>query len=239
MSCIGSLLATLLVGPTNPHVLLAFGAGKQIEAHVDLFVRQYESSLRKVIIVNRSVNARLLNLRKRLQSNFPEVQFSAEGAIDGVGLEMFDLQHAVLSADIICTATSSSVPLFRSEWLKIGTHINLVGSYKPTMHEVDVGVVQRAGVVLVDSRHACLEEAGELIGAGIGPGALIEVGEIVDEDGKGDNDTVMMLRGSGDITLFKSVGIGLQDTAIAQLVVQKATGMGMGVHVPYEDSDEV
>ena len=103
----GSALATRLLGPTNPKVLLAFGAGRQIEAHVDLFIRVFPS-LDRCTIVNRSLNARLETLLAKLRSRFPHVTFNSET------LESENLENLVPEADIICTATSSTTPLFKS-----------------------------------------------------------------------------------------------------------------------------
>lgn len=119
----------------------------------------------------------------------------------------------VRSADVIICATSSTAPLFPSSWVRTGTHVILIGSYTPSMREVERELVLRAlpGCLLVDSRKACLEEAGEVIDAGLEPHELTEIGEM-------GNDG----RPCGDITMFKSVGVGLQDVGIACAVVGHA-----------------
>ncbi|KLO06967.1 NAD-binding protein [Schizopora paradoxa] len=229
----GSTLATKLVGPAHPHVLLAFGSGKQIEAHLTLLLKTY-TSIRQCIIINRTLNERLRTLLDGLRYRFPNVTFTSGSALDGVGQHGFDLKHNVLKADIICTATSSTKPLFRSSWVKVGTHINLVGSYTPEMREIDDDLVKRAGKILVDSREACAHEAGELISAGISPADMVEVGEIVEIDGEGIAERVIETKSAGDVSIFKSVGIGLQDTAIAHLVVKNAIANNIGVRVDYD-----
>ncbi len=173
------------------------------------------------------------NLRDSLQSHFPKVNVTS-GTLDGVGQHGFDLKHTVLKADIICTATSSTKPLFKSSWVKVGTHINLVGSYTPEMREVEDDLIKRAGKILVDSREACAHEAGELISAGISPENMVEVGDIVEINGEGVPDRMMMMKSAGDVSIFKSVGIGLQDTAIAHLVVENAVANGVGTRVDYD-----
>ncbi|EJC97959.1 NAD-binding protein [Fomitiporia mediterranea MF3/22] len=220
----GSALATRLLGPSDPKVLVAFGAGRQIEAHVDLLIRVFPS-LDRCTIVNRSLNTRLETLLAKLRSRFPHVTFSSEE------LESENLENVVSEADIICTATSSTKPLFKSHWVKKGTHINLVGSYKPSMIEVDTDLIKRTGKVLVDSKEACSVEAGELIKAGLTLDDLVEVGAIVEHDGKPIKGTAQMVRCFGDVTIFKSVGVGLQDTAVAVAVLNKAVEMGLGTEV--------
>lgn len=193
------------------------------------------SSLKTCIIVNRSQNARLDALLSRMRSNFPDIRFFYEIAVDGVGYGIFDLTHAVSSADIICTATSSTKPLFDSSWVKMGTHINLVGSYTRDMVEVDDELILRAGKVVVDSREACEMEAGELISAGITGDDMIELGELIHVDGRRLEDEVMRVRAAGDVTIFKSVGVGLQDVAIANVIVDKAKSLGIGTRIENYD----
>jgi ornithine cyclodeaminase/alanine dehydrogenase-like protein (mu-crystallin family) len=118
-------------------------------------------------------------------------------------------------ADIICTATTSAVPVFSDKDLKPGVHINAIGSYKPHVREIPGETIQRAGVY-VDQRQACLEEAGDLI-IPLREG-LIDKGHIRAEIG----EVLAGLkpgRGSGDeVTVFKSVGNAAQDLAVASLV---------------------
>ncbi len=96
------------------------------------------------------------------------------------------------------------------------------------MREVEDDLIKRAGKILVDSREACAHEAGELISAGISPENMVEVGDIVEINGEGVPDRMMMMKSAGDVSIFKSVGIGLQDTAIAHLVVENAVANGVG-----------
>ncbi|OCB84065.1 NAD-binding protein [Sanghuangporus baumii] len=221
----GSVLATQLLGPSNPRTLLAFGAGQQIAAHAKLFLRTM-SSLDRCIIVNRSSNSRLASLRTALQSQFPNVDITTGDP------STLNLESVVSSADVICAATSSTKPLFEAHWVKSGTHINLVGSYTPAMAEADVEMIKRAGKILVDSKEACLVEAGEIIAANLATKDLVEIGEAVTSNGKGIPDIITAVKEAGDVTIFKSVGIGLQDTAITGAVVQMCSSMGLGTKIP-------
>jgi ornithine cyclodeaminase len=138
--------------------------------------------------------------------------------------------EAVREADIVCTATTSHTPVFEDGAIRAGTHISAVGSYTPEMQEVPAATIGRARVV-VDSRSACLEEAGDLIQpirAGLFDASHIhaELGEIVLGQKAG--------RASADeITYFKSVGIAVQDAVAAQLAVENARSMMLGQEVDF------
>lgn len=136
--------------------------------------------------------------------------------------------HAVSEADIICAATTSSSPVFVDKDLSPGVHINGVGSYIPEMQEIPPETVVRAKVV-VDSRTACLEEAGDLI-IPIKEG-LIDEGHIHAEIGEIAVGKVSGRESEDEITFFKSVGLAVQDVAVAELVWQKARERGLGLDV--------
>ncbi len=139
-------------------------------------------------------------------------------------------KEAVENADIICTATTSTKPVFDDRDLKAGTHISAVGSYTPDMQEVPAETLQRAKI-FVDSRSASLKEAGDLIQpirAGLFDESHIygELGEVV--LGR------ILGRGSPDeITYFKSVGIAVQDAIAAQVALNNARKMNIGKEVEF------
>ena len=220
----GSALATRLLGPASPQTLVTFGAGRQISAHLDLLIRTLP--IKHCTIINRSHSAQFEALHANLQKRFGYVTFNSEL------LDSPQLEAVVSSADIICTATPSTKPLFKSKWVKSGTHINLVGSYTPEMAEVDEELIKRAGKILVDSREACLVEAGELISAQLAPENLIEIGETVGLDGTEIPERLDAIKMAGDITIFKSVGVGIQDTVITTAVLDKAISLRIGVQIP-------
>ena len=139
-------------------------------------------------------------------------------------------QEAVQNADIICTATTSSKPVFEDVHIKPGTHISGVGSYTPEMQEVPAETLQRARI-FVDSRSASLEEAGDLIQplrAGLFGESHIcgELGEVV--LGK-----VLGRQSADEITYFKSVGVAVQDAMAAQVALNNARAMGIGKEVDF------
>jgi ornithine cyclodeaminase/alanine dehydrogenase-like protein (mu-crystallin family) len=132
---------------------------------------------------------------------------------------------AVLQADIICTSTTSSIPVFDGHLLRSGTHINAVGGYTPQMQEVDGTTVARA-LVVVDSREAALAEAGDLI-IPIREG-LISADHVHAELGELVNGTRVGRTDPEQITLFKSVGVAVQDAIAAGRALARAEQLGLG-----------
>jgi len=137
---------------------------------------------------------------------------------------------AIENADIICTATTSSKPVFNDNDIKPGVHISAVGAYTPQMQEVPIETVARARVV-VDSYVTVMDEAGDIVHA-IDAGAIqesdihAEIGEIILglKAGRESED---------EITLFKSVGNAVQDAAAAQLALQNAHNIKLGTEVDF------
>lgn len=129
-----------------------------------------------------------------------------------------DLASAVAAADCISCVTTSREPLVRGEWLRPGTHLDLVGAFLPSMRETDSAAVGRARVV-VDTREGALEEAGDLLFA-MADGAF-------DAD-RLDTELRDLLAGRGarrdatEITLFKSVGYALEDLVAARVLLAGA-----------------
>lgn len=129
-----------------------------------------------------------------------------------------DLESAAREADVISCATLSSEPLVRGAWLKAGTHVDLVGSFRPAMRETDDDAMRRARII-TDSALA-IEESGDLsqpIQAGVlradAIGALSDLARGV----------VTKARTAQDITVFKSVGTALSDLAAAEFIFAKAS----------------
>jgi ornithine cyclodeaminase/alanine dehydrogenase-like protein (mu-crystallin family) len=237
---LGSVLATtLLYPPTTASFasLVAFGAGAQIKYHISQLLATYPS-IARITIINRTINDRVNALLDNLRADHPTARFVAIPS--AVGARTGQVESAVREADMVCCATSSTTPLFRSEWVRPRTHVILVGSYKPEMAEVDSTLIRRARV-LVDSRTACGLEAGELIGAGLSPGDMVEVGELLlraapTQDGNlkwaaVNASRVAEVLTGGDVTIFKSVGVGEQDVAISIAVMERAVDMGIGSEI--------
>ncbi len=132
-----------------------------------------------------------------------------------------DLDRAVAEADIVSCATLSKAPLVRGALLRPGTHVDLVGGFRPDMREADDETVRRAAIH-VDTRDGALAEAGDLtqpIAAGvIGPEAVR--GDLADLC----RGAIAGRRSAGEITLFKSVGTALEDLAAAVEVYDRMAG---------------
>jgi ornithine cyclodeaminase len=133
--------------------------------------------------------------------------------------------EAAAEADVICTATTSATPVFPDAALHPGVHINAIGSYTPAMQEIDSDTVRRARVV-VDSREAALAETGDLI-------QPIQAGIITADHVQAELGEVLAGRAAGrteaaQITLFKSVGLAVQDAVAAARALARAEQLGLG-----------
>ena len=183
-----------------------FGAGVQARSQLQavMAVRDIE----RVNLISRTqVSAQRLAAEISEWTDAPEVNLVS------------DPQQVVQDADIVLCATTSGTPLFDGNVLQSGTHITAVGTFVPEKREVDTTTIRRAHRIVVDSREACLEEAGDLII----PNAEIdaEIGEIINGDKQG--------RGSdAEITFFKSVGVAVQDAVAAVAVLAAAEAEALG-----------
>jgi ornithine cyclodeaminase/alanine dehydrogenase-like protein (mu-crystallin family) len=120
-------------------------------------------------------------------------------------------EAAVRGADIIVVATSSTKPVLEGRWITAGTHINTVGATRPDWRELDDAVLARARL-FVDSREAGQQESGDVIAAGQ---IEAEIGDVLGGTREGR-------RSPEEITLFKSVGLAVEDVVSAELVYRKA-----------------
>jgi ornithine cyclodeaminase/alanine dehydrogenase-like protein (mu-crystallin family) len=124
-------------------------------------------------------------------------------------------EAAVQGADVICCATTSFEPIFSAAWVAPGTHISAVGSFQRGMVELPPEIYAAAELVAVDSREAALEEAGDLLAALeaglLQADAFVEIGTV-------DGGWAAQ-RDPSAITVFKSVGLAIQDVAAAELVM--------------------
>lgn len=136
-----------------------------------------------------------------------------------------NVEDAVRAADVVTTATTAREPLLHAEWLRPGTHVNVMGSNWHHRREVDTETVERSAVVAVDALDQARIEAGDLIiPADEGRwdwSHAVELGGIVAGAVPGRTDPQQ-------ITLFKSLGIGLEDVATAGLVYALARERGLG-----------
>lgn len=134
-------------------------------------------------------------------------------------------QEAVRGADLIVTATSSPVPVLEGRWLSAGAHVTAVGAPRPDWRELDTYAVARSRV-FVDSRAGALAESGDLLHP-LKEGAIDE-SHIKGEIGEVLAGTVPGRTSPQDITLFKSLGMAVEDVATAAYVYRRARERGVG-----------
>ena len=116
-------------------------------------------------------------------------------------------EEAVRGADVVIVATNAVVPVLQGDWLSAGVHVNAVGATRPDWRELDDAVLTRSQI-FVESQQAAMTESGDVIASGKVP---VEIGQVIAGKASGR-------AGSGDITLFKSVGVAVEDVVTAQLV---------------------
>ncbi len=147
----------------------------------------------------------------------------------GIAVQATDsAEAAVRGADVVCTVTASREPVLRGDWLAPGTHVNAVGSSTPAARELDTVAVARSRLY-VDRRESTLNESGDFLAAqaegAAGPHSIVgELGEVLIAGVRG--------RSSPDeITLFKSLGLAVEDVAAARFIYERALERGAGERI--------
>ncbi len=204
-------VATRLLAREDAGDLAIIGAGTQARTHLEamLLVRE----IHRVRVHSRTwESAHQFAERESKQHGIEiEVTETAQTAVDG--------------ADIICTVTTAKEPVVKGEWIAPGAHINAVGAFTPTTRELDTDAVVKSRFY-VDRRESTLNEAGEfLIPKNEG---MIDDDHIVGEIGEILLGRVQGRTSPGEITMFKSLGIAVEDLASAHYVLNKAQEKGMG-----------
>lgn len=195
----------------DANVLAIIGSGVQARSHLEAISRVRDLSDVRVWSPNRA----------RLESFVAQVRPRARAQV----IAARSAEAAVRDADIVALVTSAKEPVVRSEWIADGAHVCAVGACRPTQREMEAELVAR-GDLYVDSRDAALKEAGDIVLA-IKDGAMdashirAELGEVVSGkvEGRRSNDRV---------TIFKSLGLAVEDVAAAHLVYQRARNGGKG-----------
>ena len=193
-------VATRLLARSESATLAVIGAGGQAEWQIRAVVAARE--IRRVLVYARS---------EKTRQEFA-VRMARENGIEIVAVDT--AEEAVREADVICCATTSSEPVFDASWLRPGAHVNGIGAFRPGMVELPPEVFGRAALVAVDSRGAAMEEAGDLLAAIeaglVAEQELVEIGSVGREWAE--------LRDPHEITVFKSVGLAIQDLAASELI---------------------
>jgi ornithine cyclodeaminase/alanine dehydrogenase-like protein (mu-crystallin family) len=189
-----SALATRHLARPDASRLVVFGAGVQAAAHLEAM-----AAVRPV--VHAAVVSRSPERAERLADRARDMGMEAE--VSG--------PESVREADLICTCTTASEPLFEGSLVPEGAHINAIGAYRPDAREVDDETVRRARIV-VETREAALAEGGDLL-IPIGSGVITEAAIVADLAELVGGAAVR--RGPDDVTLFKSVGVAFEDLVVA------------------------
>jgi ornithine cyclodeaminase/alanine dehydrogenase-like protein (mu-crystallin family) len=192
---------------------------------------------RRVAILGAGVQARSHAHAMRTVIDDPELRIwsrtpaHAEAlALESHAVVCETIEEALDRADVVCTCTASREPIVRRAWLASGTHVNAVGSSVPAARELDSDVVADAAL-FVDRRESTLNESGDYLHAveeaGIGPDHIrAELGELLVGSHPGRRD-------ADELTIFKSLGLAVEDLAAAWLCVERARERGVGTEVPF------
>ena len=209
-----SALATRLLAINDARVLAIVGTGVQARRHLESI--PLVRSISRVLIAGHTAEH-----ARRFVADTPGDAACSLEAADSV-------EAAVRAADIVVTATSSPTPVIAREWLRAGTHVNAVGASRPIHREIDTRTVADA-LLFTDRRESLEAEAGDYLHAveeGLipGHGHAGELGELLTGKRQG--------RASDDqLTLFRSLGLGVEDLAAAEHVLAKALDAGVGITV--------
>ncbi len=205
-----SAASTRSLARAEASVLAILGSGVQARSHLEA-----------IAIVRHLTEVRVWSPTPEHRAHFVRSVRDSNFAVRDAG----SAREAVDGADIIVTATASPTPVLEGSWVSAGAHICAVGSARPNMRELDTPLIARARVY-VDSRQAALAEAGDLV-------IPIEEGRwtadrIVGELGELLAGRVPGRLSPGEITIFKSLGMAIEDVAAADLVYRRAAEVGLG-----------
>jgi alanine dehydrogenase len=206
-------VAAKYLSRSDSSIVGMFGAGVQARTHLIALSRV--RSLKKVKVYDPNPKA-MESFEKEMSA---KLQISIE--------QCMSAKQAAASSDIITTVSTSTVPVFDGRTINEGTHINAFGSFRPTERELDTYIVTHSKVV-VDQIQACLSEAGDILipieEGSFSRNGLSELGEVIVGRKK-------IRTSNRDITVFKSVGLAIQDCAVAALAYRKALEASAGTEV--------
>ena len=210
-------LATRLLAREDAHVHTMFGTGGMARTHA--WAVDKARNIRKLVLY--SIDP--IEKREAFRSSLREIVNSEIVLAD-------DPSKAVAQADIVTLITSAKDPIIDGDWIKAGTHINGVGSHAPAMRELDSKTIQKSKIVC-DSIEACKAEAGDFIipaQAGEWQWERIHgtIGDVI-------TGAIPGRETNTEITLFKSVGLAIQDISTAYHVYQKAVEMKAGTEFQF------
>jgi len=203
-------LATKYFARKNAEVVAIFGCGAQ-----------GKTQLEAVAAVRSVKKAWVFDKSQRIAEGFVS---EMQGKLD-INIQIADNTGVLKECDVICTATNSETPLFFKEDLKEGVHLNAIGSYKPNMQEIDPCILKHARI-FADQKKACLAESGDFIKP-INAGLFAE-NHIYGDIGEFPLKRIEGRTSESEITVFKSVGVAIQDFVVANRIYEKALLKGFG-----------
>jgi alanine dehydrogenase len=206
-----SALSALALARDETETMAIIGSGVQARSHLTTLEAVFEFSEVRVW----SPDA--VHVGDFIDEMAPVAKTSLVGAASA--------ELAVRDADLIVLATSSCEPVIRNDWVKDGAHVISVGACRPTEREMDPALVQR-GVLYVDSRDAALVESGDIV-IGIREGRFA-ASQITGELGAVIAGTAPGRRRPDDVTIFKSLGLAVEDVVAAELVYRRAIALDVG-----------
>ena len=211
-----SAVATRALAREDASALTIIGSGVQARTH--LIAMACVRSIRRARIVSRNVE----HARQLAREMQDKVSFDVEHASN--------IEDALQGADLIVTATSARQPVLKKQWLSSGTHINAVGTFSPQSREID-GATMAAARIFVDRLESALSEAGDYIlavkeGLITADSIAAELGEVLIGQRQGRTS-------ADEITLFKSLGLAIEDLACAQHLFSKAHELNVGTWVEF------
>ncbi len=208
-------VATELLAREDAHTLALIGSG--VQAHQHLKAMLIARPIQSVRVASKSMARAQAFVKK--ESTRHSLDFIAVATV----------REAVDGADIVCTVTSSSQPVLSGDWISPGTHINAVGSSVSVARELDAEAVRRSRL-FVDRMESALNEAGDFLLAK--EEGVVGDDHILGELGALIAGNVVGRRADDDITLFKSVGLAVEDLAAARVVYTKAKETGSCLQMP-------
>lgn len=206
--------ATRHLATPGPKVLAILGAGVQGQSH--LWAMREAARVTRVRLYTRTRD-KALAFKAELEPRF------------GIPIDIAaSEEEAIRGADVVVLATTAAAPIVKWEWFAPGCHINAVGSHSPGARELDSDTVARARVV-VDSRDANFTECGDIL-VPLQEGRITRE-QVSDEIGEVIAGTKPGRAGPDQVTIYKSVGIAIEDVATAELIYRKARAQGVGTEV--------
>ena len=206
-----SAVSTKLLARDAAGVLAILGTGVQARSHLEALSRV--RPLREVRVWSPNAESRARFVREMQPHVAPPI------------VPRESPQDAVSGADLIVLVTASREPVVRSDWVANGAHICAVGACRPDQREMDTALITR-GRVYVDSMIGALAEAGDIV-LPIKEGAF-EASRIAGELGQVAAGTAGGRRSPDEVTIFKSLGMAVEDVAAARLVYERAAATGVG-----------